>query len=160
MRHQSMVQAVALAAILATTGAWAATAPADPCSLLPAAEVSKVLGNEVSAPHSTVAPRPFRNTAEGTDCVYTPKRGRGTLMFRVYFDGSAKESAELFAKLKMWFGQPTPVPGVGDDTYIDSKHGLHARKGNVRFYLELSGVDNAKKDQPLTSLSKAISARI
>ena len=94
-----LIQAVALAAGCASLTAWAAKAPADPCSLLPAAEVGKALGHEMAAPESTVAPRPFKNTAQGTDCVYHSKGGRGSLMFRVYFDASTAESTDLFAKL-------------------------------------------------------------
>lgn len=161
-RTRSLIQAAALAAIFLSAGAWAAKAPADACSLLPPADVGKALGRDFGAPESTVAPRPFKNTVQGTDCVYRAKSGKGSLVFRVYFDTSAAESTELFAKLKMYYGKPTPVPGVGDDTYIDSKHGLHERKGNVRFYLELAGVDTAAatKDKQLVTLATAISGRI
>jgi hypothetical protein len=161
-RLRSSIQAVALAAALASPLAWAAKAPADPCSLLPAADVSKVLGHEFAAPQSTVAPRPYKNTAQGTDCVYRSKSGKGTVMFRIYFDSSPAESTDLFARLKMFYGTPTPVPGVGDETYIDSKHGLHERKGNVRFYLELAGVDGsaAVRDKYLVSLATAVGGRI
>src|ERR1035438_9237960 len=59
------------AMFLAMTGAGhAATPPADPCSLLQAADVSKTLGGSYGAPSKTVAPRPYANTAEGTDCHY------------------------------------------------------------------------------------------
>ena len=162
MRHASRSSIQAVVLIVASATAWAAKAPADPCSLLPAAEVTKVMGREFAAPESSVAPRPFKNAAQGTDCVYRAKSGKGSLVFRVYFDASPAESTDLFAKLKMYYGKPTAVPGVGDDTYIDSKHGLHERKGNVRFFLELAGVDSAPamKDKQLMSLATAIGARI
>jgi hypothetical protein len=142
--------------------AHAAKAPADPCSLLPAAEVSKVLGREFTAPQSNVAPRPYKNTAQGTDCTYRSSSGRGSLLFRIYFDSSPSEATELFGKLKMFYGTPTRVSGVGDETYIDSKHGLHERKGNVRFYLELNGVDTspATKDKPLVNLANAVGGHL
>jgi len=160
MRVISVLAFIAASAVGAT---WAAKAPADPCSLLPAAEVSKALNREMDPPKSTVAPRPYKNTAEGTDCVYKTKGGgRGALMFRIYFDASPAESTELQAKLKMFYGMPSPVPGVGDETYLDSKHGLHARKGNVRFYLELMGVDvpTLAKDKQLTNLAVGIVGRL
>jgi hypothetical protein len=162
LRSRSLIQAISLATALASPAAFASKAPADPCSLLPAADVSKVLGHEFAAPLSSVAPRPYKNTAQGTDCLYKSKSGRGSLVFRVYFDASPAESAELQSKLKMFYGTPTPVPGVGDETYIDSKHALHERKGNVRFYLELSGVDGsaATKDKQLATLASAIGGRI
>ena len=162
LRSRSLMQAVSLAAALASSATLASKAPADPCSLLPAADVSKVLGHEFAAPQSTVAPRPYKNTAQGTDCLYKSKSGRGSLLFRVYFDASPAESAELQAKLKMFYGTPTPVPGVGDETYMDSKHALHERKGNVRFYLELAGVDSPgpTKDKQLATLATAIGGRI
>src|SRR5215470_15979023 len=98
-RSRSLVPAVTLLATLASPAAWASNAPADPCSLLPAAEVSKVLGREFGAPQSSVAPRPYKNTAQGTDCIYKSKSGKGTVMFRIYFDSSPAESADLHAKL-------------------------------------------------------------
>ena len=159
---RSFIQAACFSVTLASVAAWAGKPPADPCSLLPPADISKVLGRPFGPPESSVAPRPFKNTAQGTDCVYQSQRGKGSVMFRVYFDSSPAEATDLFARLKMWFGQPTPVPGVADDTYIDSKHGLHARKGNVRFYIEFAGMNTAAatKDKQLSDLATAISGRI
>lgn len=122
--------------VWAATCARAATAPADPCSLLPAATVSKTAGASFGAPRASVAPRPFANTVQGTDCNYAGGGGR-YLLFRIYFDPSAGDATALFAKLRMFYSPSTPVPGVGDDAYLDAKGALHARKGNVRFYLEM-----------------------
>ncbi len=161
-RRRSLIAAIILAATFAPLAAFASNAPADACSLLPAAEVSKVLGRAVGAPERSVAPRPYRNTAQGTDCLYRSKGGRGSLLFRVYFDSSPSESADLFKRLQMFFGSGTPVPGVGDDTYLDSKHALHERKGNVRFYLELNGMDTsaAATEKLLTNLATGIGGRL
>lgn len=161
-RSPSSIAALAVAAALASPVAWGAKAPADPCSLLAAAEVSRVLGQEVGAPQSTVAPRPYKNTAQGTDCRYRSTRGKGSLLFRIYFDDSPAQSTELFAKLKMFYGEPTPVPGVGDETYLDKYHALHERKGNVRFFLEVENTDSSKatRDKQVVSLAKAVSGRI
>ena len=62
--------------------ATAAEPPADLCSLLPAAVVSKTLGETYGPPGKTVAPRPYANTAEGTDCTYRAKSDY--LLFRGY----------------------------------------------------------------------------
>jgi hypothetical protein len=162
-RSRSLVAVgAAAAATFLALPAWSANAPADPCALLPAAEVGKVLGREIGEPTRTVAPRPYKNTAEGTDCVYRSKSGHGSLLFRIYFDASPAESTDLFNRLHAFYGVGTSVPGVGDETYMDSKHGLHARKGNARFFLELNGIDgsSAGKDKPLTTLATGVASRL
>ena len=45
-----------------------------------AAEESKTLGKTYDAPEKSVAPRPYANTAEGTDCNYPAKGSK--LWFR------------------------------------------------------------------------------
>jgi hypothetical protein len=113
--------------------------PADLCSLLPAAEASKTLGRTYDAPGKSVAPRPYANTAEGTDCKY---KGKGSeLLFRAYADPSASAAAALFAKLGKFYSPQTPAPGLGDEAYFDPQHGLHVRKGKVRFFLFLDPMD-------------------
>lgn len=119
--------------------------PSDLCSLLPAATVSKTLKNSYDSPKSSVAPRPFRNTNEGTDCKYGS--GLGLLLFRVYVDPSPSASADLFAKLKTYFGKgSTEVSGLGDEAYLDKDHGLHVRKGKVRYFLDGAGTPKQKTD--------------
>ena len=154
--------AIALAAALSLADAHASNAPADPCSLLPAAEVSKVVGRAFAEPSRRVAPRPYRNTAQGTDCLYQTKGGRASVLFRIYFDASPSESAELFKRLQMFFGSGTPVPGVGDEAYFDSQHALHERKGNVRFYLSLDGTGAAPpaREKMLANLARGIGGRL
>jgi len=159
-RHARLLLAALTAAAIATPAAFAAKPPPDPCSLLPAAEVSRALGRQFGPPASTVAPRPYRNTAQGTDCLY--KASRGSLLFRVYFDESASQSADLFKRLEMFFGSGTPVPGIGDEAYIDKEHALHERKGNVRFYLRLDGVPEtgAAKEKVLVNIASGIGGRL
>lgn len=154
-------EALLFAAVLVGAAAMvprvrAATAPADPCSLLTAAEVSKSVGQTFGAPEKSVAPRPYANTVQGTDCHYRASNGSGELLFRIYFDTSAAEATDLFAKLKMFYSPPTPVAGVGDETYFDPRHGLHARKGNVRFFLSLGD----HTDRQLEDLATLIAGRI
>jgi hypothetical protein len=129
--------------------ARASSAPADPCSLLPATAVSNAIGQTFGSPKKSVAPSPYANTVQGTDCTYNSSGNSSTLLFRVYFDPSAAEATGLFAKLKMFYSPSTPVPGVGDETYSDRNQALHARKGNVRFYLELDSksADSSKGAQ-------------
>jgi hypothetical protein len=129
-----LIATTLLLLICAATSATASTAPSDPCSLLSAADVNKATGTAYSSPQSTVAPRPYANTAQGTDCHYGS--GSNELLFRIYFDSSADEATSLFARLKMFYSPQTPVSGVGDEAYFDPRRGLHVRKGNARYFLE------------------------
>jgi hypothetical protein len=125
--------------------ARAAEPPSDLCSLLPPAMVSKTLGDTYGNPTKSVAPRPFPNTNQGTDCKYEARSH--SLLFRVYVDPSPSASADLFARLKMWFGSgSTSVSGVGDEAYLDKLHGLHVRKGKVRYFLDGAGTPKQKTD--------------
>jgi hypothetical protein len=136
----SLIAATFLVTTCAVHSARAAEPPADLCSLLPAADVSKVMGKPYDSPGKSVAPRPFANTATGTDCHYPLKNSGSKLWFRAYVDPSPAAATELFAKLSKFYGPPTPVAGLGDEAYLDAQHALHARKGKVRFYINL-GVD-------------------
>ncbi len=134
--------------------ARAAEPPSDLCSLLPPAMVSKTLGQAYGPAKKSVAPRPFPNTNQGTDCTY--ESGGHGLVFRAYVDPSPSSSAELFAKLKMYFGAgSTAVSGVGDEAYLDKMHGLHVRKGKVRYFLDGAGTPKQKND-----LAIAIAAQL
>jgi hypothetical protein len=126
-----------LGGMWAAQSGYATTAPADPCSLLTATAVGGAAGASYNAPQSSVAPRPYANTVQGTDCRYSSKGNGDALLFRIYFDPSAADATSLFAKLKMFFGGGTAVSGIGDEAYFDERGALHARKGNVRFYLEM-----------------------
>ncbi|MGA8671997.1 MAG: hypothetical protein WB679_19115 [Terracidiphilus sp.] len=151
-----LVAATLIGAATMLPMARAATAPSDPCSLLTAADVSKSMGQTYGAPEKTVAPRPYANTVQGTDCHYSASSGGNELLFRIYFDPSAADATGLFAKLKFFYSPPTPVPGLGDEAYFDPNHGLHVRKGNVRFFLNLA--DNT--DSQLKAIASLIAGRI
>ena len=147
MKQLSWAVAVLLF-ICSTELANAAEPPSDLCSLLPAATASKTLGQTYGAPKKTVAPRPFPNTNQGTDCSY--ESGGHSLLFRAYVDPSPSASAELFAKLKMYFGAgSTEVTGIGDEGYLDKTKGLHIRKGKVRYFLDGAGTPKQKNDLAL-----------
>ena len=134
--------------------ASAADVPADACSLLPIAVVNKTLNATYVGPEKKVAPAPFRNTAQGTDCVY--KFGGEVLLFRIYVDPSPDAAKELFAKLKLYFGAgSTPATDIGDEAYVDTNHGLHVRKGKVRFF-----IDGGRNDQMRKALANGIIAQL
>ena len=149
----SLLVAGLLAATCAVPWAKAATGPADPCSLLSTTQVSSAMGQTYGAPQKSVAPRPFANTVQGTDCTYSG--AGGSLLFRIYFDPSPTAATDLFARLKIFYSPPTPVPGLGDEAYFDPKHGIHVRKGNVRFFIS-AGDD----EKPLTNLATQVAGQL
>ena len=157
------IEATLLIAIGAVQPAMASESAADVCSLLSAAEVSTTLGQAFDAPQRSVAPRPFANTVAGTDCNYQSKgAGHGTLLFRAYFDPSAAAAADLFARLSKFYGTPTPISGLGDAAYFDQAHGLHVRKGNVRFFINLdsTGPFTPAMQKQLQDLGSQVSVRL
>jgi hypothetical protein len=136
----------AIAFLLTAAGALPVRAagepPADLCSLLAAAQVTKVTGQPYDAPQRTVAPRPYANTVEGADCTYKKSKGSdGDILFRAYADPSPSAAADLFAKLGMFYSPQTPVSGLGDKAYFDPNHGLHVLKGRVRFFISMGEFD-------------------
>lgn len=155
----SWIAASFLVTACAVQSARAADPPADLCSLLPAAEVSKTLGRAYDAPEKSVAPRPYANTATGTDCNYPAKGSK--LWFRAYLDPSAAVATDLFARLSKFYGTPTRVTGLGDEAYFDESHALHVRKGKVRFYLNLDPVDSAPAvEKQLKDLASRVAGRL
>lgn len=161
LRKLALITAIFLAAAGAFQTARASEPPADLCSLLAPADVSRILGQAFDAPQKSVAPRPFANTNTGTDCNYQSKGG-GKLWFRAYVDPSPSAATELFARLKVFYGTPTPVSGLGDEAYFDRDHGLHARKGKVRFFISLSPIGNfdEAKQKQLRDLGSRVAAQL
>src|ERR1700733_13456535 len=121
--------------------AQATDSPQDPCSLLTAAQVSSTLGDKYGAPEKSVAPRPFANTVQGTDCQYKTASGQDQMLFRVYFDVSTAQATDLHTRLKMFFGKDSTPANVGDEAYVDKAAAIHVRKGNVRYFITLSHGD-------------------
>jgi len=146
--------AATFAVTLFAPSAFAATEPPDPCSLLTPVQVSSVMHANYTAAVRSVAPRPFANTAAGTDCRYN---GRNPLWFRIYYDGSGSEATTLFAKLKTFCSPTTPASGIGDEAYFDKEGALHVRKGNVRFYINV-GTDKAQ--QMVTKLGETVTGEL
>jgi hypothetical protein len=157
LRKLSLIAAALFLTICIVPPANAAEPPADLCSLLSAADISKALGQTFGAPKKSVAPRPFAGTNEGTDCNYHAKGSK--LWFRAYVDPAPAAAKELFAKLAMFYAPPTPVKGLGDEAYFDPQHALHVRKGKVRFYINLSPME-ASKEKQLQDLGSAVVGRL
>ncbi|HEY6352170.1 MAG TPA: hypothetical protein VI636_22465 [Candidatus Angelobacter sp.] len=160
MVHVNKLSLIAVTFLLATCAVRSAKAtepPADLCSLLSAAEVSTTLGGTYDSPQKSVAPRPFSNTATGTDCNYLTKGNR--LWFRAYVDPSPAAAADLFARLSKFYAPPTPVPGLGDQAYFDKNHGLHVLKGKVRFFMAMDSFTPANERQ-LKALAGLVVGRI
>jgi hypothetical protein len=88
-----------------------------PAVLIFAIYVVKPLGKTFDAPQKSVEPRPFAHTAAGTDCNYLSKDG-SKLWFRAYVDPSRSAATELFARLKIFYGTPTPIPGARGNIFL------------------------------------------
>ncbi len=155
--HERSLVALLFVAVSWVPLARAADPPSDLCSLLSASQVSKALGQSFDAPAKSVAPRPYRNTAEGTDCTYSTKRG-DKVLFRAYVDPSPSAAQELFAKLKLFYSPPTPVADLGDEAYFDPRHSIHVRKGKVRFFISFNEGPTAEK--PLKDLASQVAGRL
>ncbi len=143
-----------LVASFSREAAFGATEPSDPCALLPPAQISTVMQTPYSPAVRTVAPLPSLNAETGTDCRY---EGKKPLWFRIYYDGSAADATTLFAKFKAIYGPNTDVPGLGDEAYVDKEGAVHARKGNVRFYLALT---TGEQKTALLKLSQIVAASL
>ena len=151
---------VAATLLLASLAASAAEPPGDLCSLLTAGDVSTAAGKGYDSVSKSVAPRPFPNTAQGTDCTYTNSKNsaQGQLLLRVYVDPSTKEASDLFTRLGRWFSPQTPVSGIGDQAYLDSAQGLHVLKGKARFFLELDA--GAPNEKAVESLGREVAGKL
>jgi hypothetical protein len=140
--------------------ASATDSPKDPCSLLTAAQVSGTLGDKYGAPEKSVAPRPFPNTVQGTDCQYKTASGQDKLLFRVYFDATAAQATDLHTRLKMFYGKDSPPATVGDEAYIDKNDAIHVRKGNVRYFLSISHGDTPSGRKQILALAALIAGEL
>ncbi len=158
----SLFAATLLLAACTAKPAGATQAPTDVCSLLPAASLNTALGQTYGSPQKSVAPAPFAGTVQGTDCNYAPTGAGSALWFRVYFDPSAPAATDLFARLKVFYSPPTPVSGIGDEAYFDPSHGLHVRKGNVRYFLSFRNLGNftAANQGQLTALASQVAGEL
>ncbi len=134
--------------------------PKDPCSLLSAAQVRNTLGEKYDAPQKSVAPRPFANTVQGTDCQYKTASGQDQVLFRLYFDGSVAQATELHMRLKMFFGRDSTPANVGDEAYIDGENAIHVRKGNTRYFLAIGHGDTPSGRKQILALAALIAGEL
>lgn len=147
----------------ATESASASDLPSDLCSLLPATQVSSILGTAYDSPQKSVAPRFSAGTPEGTDCTYQPKDAAASkLLFRSHVDPKAEDTKWLFYRLGEFTKTKTPVSGLGDEAYFDASHGLHVRKGNVRMFFNLvpTGTFNAEKEKQMKDLAAGVVSQL
>ena len=144
----------------ATQKALATVSPTDPCSLLTVTQMSGTMGGKYGAPVRSVAPRPFANTVEGTDCQYQAASGDGQVLFRIYFDNSAAQATDLHARLKMYYGTDSTPANVGDEAYIDRNNAIHVRKGNVRYFLTISHGDTPSVRKHILALAALVAGEL
>ena len=160
MRAVVVMKMMVLGFGFAGQGAWATESPKDPCSLLTAAQLSSTLGDKYGAPDKSVAPRPFPNTVQGTDCQYKTAGGQDHVLFRVYFDGSPAQATDLHTRLKTIFGKDGTPANVGDEAYVDKGDAIHVRKGNVRYFLTISHGDTPSGRKQLLALAALVSGEL
>jgi hypothetical protein len=160
MRALVVVGMMTLGVSFVGVRAWATDTPADPCSLLTAAHVSSTMSDNYGAPEKSVAPRPFANTVQGTDCQYKTASGQDQVLFRVYFDVSAAQATDLHARLKMFFGKGSTPASVGDEAYIDKNDAIHVRKGNVRYFVSISHGDTPSGRKQILALAALVAGEL
>jgi hypothetical protein len=136
---------------------YAADVPAA-CNLLNSSDVKNAVGKPFDAPVPVGDVRLTDSGITDTDCSYTPTRFGQALLFRVYVDSSPEKATELFDKLKTFYGPAADVSGLGDEAYVDSKHAIHVRKGNVRYFLDLGG--EAKAEKPVKDLAAVVAGKL
>lgn len=163
LRKPLLIVAILLASACSAQSAKASEPSSDLCALLPASQVSAVLGAAYDSPQKSVAPRFSSGTVTGTDCNYQTKDAEAAkLLFRGYVDASAQETTWLFLRLSKFYKTTTPVPDLGDGAYFDDAHGLHVRKGKARLFFNLSPVDtfSAEKEKQIKALAAGVIAQL
>jgi len=137
--------------------------PSDPCSLLPATQVAKVLEQPFGPATKTAAPAAAFDRVTGTDCTYQTAKGNSRrLLFRIYVDPSIAVAKDAFAKLSNFFGPNRAVTGNWDAAYFDANHAIHVQKGKARYYLSLSptGADASRAEKQLTDLATWVAGQL
>ena len=135
----------------------------DPCSMIPAADVSKVLGQPFTAAIKTVAPAAGFDRITGTDCTYRMAKGETSrLLFRIYFDPSPEIANDTFVKLSAYYGPNRKLAGRWDLAYVDASHAVHVQKGKVRYAFKLTPLpsDSSKVDKELADLAALVAGQL
>ena len=134
--------------------------PSDLCTLLPAAQLEKVLQETYDPPAKSTAPAALPGGASGAECTYkndSYRTGKGLprkVVLIVHVDASPSVAKNTFNKLSEFFGPSTPVPGIGDAAYRDSGYAVHVVKGNVRYYINMIPIETytPEKEKQLKDL--------
>ncbi len=140
--------------------------PSDPCALLPPAQLEKVLEQPFGAPIKGSAPPPYKVNSPGTQCSYRSSKGPSlNVIFIFYADSSPAVAKDTFDKLTIFYGfsgPNTPVSGIGDVAYRDSKNAIHVLKGNVRYFINVSsfGTLTPQKEKQLNALAAGVAAQL
>jgi hypothetical protein len=137
--------------------------PADPCSLLPAAELKAVLGVKFDSPTKVSMPPAVAFGVTGTKCVYQAGGADPhTVILIVYVDGSGTEADANLTKLANLFHPIRTLTGFADAAYLDADHGVHARQGRVRYYINIMPVVayNAQAEKKRTDLTAYVAAQV
>jgi hypothetical protein len=138
LRAFVVAASVAFALASSVTAVRAKDLPADVCSLLPGSQLEKVLGQSFESPAKSSYPPPFPNNPSGTKCEFQSKTGlTRSVIFIIYADPSEAVAKDTTNKLKLFFGPPTDVPGIGYSAYLDSNHAIHVQKGKVRYFISI-----------------------
>ena len=142
-------------AICGSQTAYAAPA-ADACSLLPASQIQKVLGQPFGAPAESKWPPAYGKQPWGTQCQYDSQKSPNTkVTFIVYIEQTAAEAKQTFDKLSMWFPAKSK-PAIGDAAYMDNSHAIHVLKGKVRYYISIDPANEKQAKDLATSIAGRI----
>ena len=148
-----------------TQGGPTVNLPADPCSLISIAALKQAVGDDFNAPTRTVADAGGVPVVSGAECVFQTDYGDG-VTFIVFQDATDADAQSQFAHFKQFFPPAAngQLSGLGDEAYIDAQHSLHARKDNIRFYIEINDdtalADDAAKDTADQQLAASVMPQI
>jgi len=154
---------LALAMLSSNIALQAKDPPSDACTMLSAAQLAKVLGQQFGPPAKSTAPAAFRDSPTGTDCEYRTGNGLPrSLLFRIYVESSPAAAKATFDKLSKYYGPNTNLPGNWDTAYLDANHAIHVQKGKVRYYLNLDpiGNDTANAEKQLKDLATWVAGQL
>jgi hypothetical protein len=154
---------LALAVFSSNIALQAKDPPSDACTMLSAAQLAKVLGQQFGPPAKSTAPAAFRDSPTGTDCEYRAGNGQlRSLLFRIYVESSSAAAKATFDKLSKYYGPNTNVAGNWDTAYLDASHAIHVQKGKERYYLKLDpiGDDTAKAEKQLEDLATWVGGQL
>jgi hypothetical protein len=140
----------------APAGATRQESTASGCTLLPPSLIEKVLGQPFKVPAESKYPPAYGLKPWGSNCRYSSKAGRTTVVFIVYVHASPQDAKQTFDRLLMWFPAKSKPSEIGDSAYIDNGGAIHVLKGKVRYFLSL----DPENEGQLKNLAVALAAHI